>query len=359
MSHYNTLHSAANLLLNNAKNSAKTRLERGRIKAGICTITLEDLKKLWLTQNGSYLDKEWTISIERINIKRGYMKDNVCLICLIWNGIDHSIKFDSNQYGCGGWNRSKFLYALAHIKYKYDLITKEQLDQDIIEANVPPTISRTGLYKQIYTRKYTYKRRLRILFKSHINYMNIIKKYSAIILITSPSQNQMITYVNYSESHKKFKNLLNYINQKLKQKEKYSLLNSESSQFPLDDFKIEILISCKNDSVKYFENLYIQEYNTVQPNGLNKAISNRPNHTDKTRKKISESLIDKTKRFDHNNQELPKYIKYVKWIDREGYSITSHPKCKKKDFVSKKKSLDQLYDECVAFLEELNKPEDE
>ena len=73
-----------------------------------------------------------------------------------------------------------------------------------------------------------------------------------------------------------------------------------------------------------------------------------------TRKMISDTLISNVKRYDHNNNQLPKYVKHVKWNDRIGYQVVSHPLCKCKYFVSKKESLDDLYHRCIIFLDSLH-----
>jgi len=43
-------------------------------------------------------------------------------------------------------------------------------------------------------------------------------------------------------------------------------------------------------------------------------------------------------------------MKFINWKDRKGYAIVSHPSCKLLYFVSSKKSLDDLYNECLGKL---------
>jgi group I intron endonuclease len=69
-----------------------------------------------------------------------------------------------------------------------------------------------------------------------------------------------------------------------------------------------------------------------------------------TRDKISQTLIDNVVRYGHDGRLLPKYIKYVNWKDRVGYSIIGHPTINKKDFTSKKLTLDQHFDQAVTFM---------
>lgn len=80
----------------------------------------------------------------------------------------------------------------------------------------------------------------------------------------------------------------------------------------------------------------------------------KQNHSKETKQKISTTLINNVKRFDHNNIQLPKYVKYISWTDRKGYAIVSHPKCKIKYFVSNKIDLDQLLHNALYHLTNLN-----
>jgi hypothetical protein len=75
-------------------------------------------------------------------------------------------------------------------------------------------------------------------------------------------------------------------------------------------------------------------------------------HTQTTKDKISKTLIDKTIRLSHDGVILPKYVKYIHWDDRQGYAIVSHPKCKKKYFVSTKSSVsvDEQFKRCIDYL---------
>ena len=75
--------------------------------------------------------------------------------------------------------------------------------------------------------------------------------------------------------------------------------------------------------------------------------------TEETKQKIANTLIDKTIRYDHNHNQLPKYMKYINHKDRKGYQIISHPQCKQRSFISSGKTLDQLYDDCLKFLNTL------
>jgi hypothetical protein len=57
---------------------------------------------------GSYLDKNWTMSINRIDNNKNYSKDNIELVCLEFDTTDTtSIAIHKNE-GSGGWTKEKF-----------------------------------------------------------------------------------------------------------------------------------------------------------------------------------------------------------------------------------------------------------
>lgn len=60
-------------------------------------------------------DKNWRCSIERINVLKGYTKDNVCLICLEFNTTNNSI-LHKEDTGNAGWTKEKFKYFLDTLK---------------------------------------------------------------------------------------------------------------------------------------------------------------------------------------------------------------------------------------------------
>lgn len=159
------------------------------------------------------------------------------------------------------------------------------------------------------------------------------------------------------------------------------LLNEEIRLHDKSLFKITPILTCHKDNVAKYEKELIKEYNTLydkvtNPNGLNilsggncgnlpdtvrelmslkrRSQPSKGPPKESTRKMISDTLISNVKRYDHNNNQLPKYVKHVKWNDRIGYQIVSHPLCKCKYFVSKKDSLDSLYQKCIIFLDSLN-----
>ena len=59
-------------------------------------------------QFGTYLENNWTVSIERKDPLKGYTKDNVCLICWEFNIFDKSLLYKNNDENIG-WTKEKFL----------------------------------------------------------------------------------------------------------------------------------------------------------------------------------------------------------------------------------------------------------
>lgn len=99
------------------------------------TLTVEDLFKILNDQGGlcaytgipmtfgSYLDKWWTCSIERKDVKIGYTLENVCLICYEFNTVDNRIRgyrVGDDARGSAAWSIDK-IQALKQNLYLRNL----------------------------------------------------------------------------------------------------------------------------------------------------------------------------------------------------------------------------------------------
>lgn len=87
-------------------------------------INTKDLQILFDKQNGlceysgipmtfgSYLNKWWTASIERKDVTKGYIKDNICFICLEFNTPDQTNRIINKEEitGNSGWSINKIEY---------------------------------------------------------------------------------------------------------------------------------------------------------------------------------------------------------------------------------------------------------
>ena len=68
-------------------------------------------------QFGNSKEINWVISLERKNTLKGYIKSNICLICLEFQASDFSIIQSKNNKDSsnGGWSKEKFKYFMQHI----------------------------------------------------------------------------------------------------------------------------------------------------------------------------------------------------------------------------------------------------
>ncbi len=121
-------------LLDNAKQRTRNRIvgENSKRIDNKFDLTLDDLIKILIEQRGlcaysgikmnygSCLEEDWVISLERIDPLKGYTRNNVCLICLEFNGADHSPKSKFISNGSGAWSKEKFNIFLKSIETKYD-----------------------------------------------------------------------------------------------------------------------------------------------------------------------------------------------------------------------------------------------
>ena len=127
-------------LLGNSKSSTKTREKTNAEKRdNTHDIDFEFLVELYNNQKGlcaysglslkigNCLENEWTISLERIDPLKGYIKTNVCFICLEFNTCDKSVCYKNNNSGSSGWNKEKFEYFVekATEKYKIEISMKK------------------------------------------------------------------------------------------------------------------------------------------------------------------------------------------------------------------------------------------
>jgi len=144
------------------------------------------------------------------------------------------------------------------------------------------------------------------------------------------------------------------------------LLNSAIKKYEPDNFKIEVLKECDINELDYYESYYIENYNTLSPNGYNLTTGGSVSRqTEETSKLKSISMIGKNlgkiypkrirKREQDNN--LPKYIRYyIDCAGKEGYRISNHPNLKDKSFFGKYISLENKLQSALNYINE-NKTE--
>jgi hypothetical protein len=299
-------------------------------------------------QFGSHLKTDWAMSLERRDTKAGYTPENVCLICSEFNTSDQSFTI-GNEYGSAGWTPLKFEYFRAQIRHSKGLISEDEL-QVIADAQIkyksraeintekPPPIYGPRR-KQVFNAQFheclrETKREILTAAK---------KKYGVIYMITCPEGKRFIgkSDVLFQENFTICGDL---------KRAGYQAITNAIDEHGMENMKFEKLITCTKAKLEEYQEHFIQEYDTYMPNGYNV----KPKFDEEIRDMIAESLRGKTIRYGHDGRLLPSCVKYIAHADRKGYGIVGHTRCGKKDFVSKKKDMETLYNDCIAYLAKLN-----
>jgi hypothetical protein len=92
--------------------------KKGRVGFEECDIDIDSIVELFREQQGlcAYSGicltpyRDWKLSLERINVQKGYLKGNVCLIATEFNSSDSTvrIKDPARLRGAGGWTALKY-----------------------------------------------------------------------------------------------------------------------------------------------------------------------------------------------------------------------------------------------------------
>lgn len=186
-----------------------------------------------------------------------------------------------------------------------------------------------------------------------------------IYCITSPSNKKYIGQcVKFLSNNKKW----GYINRwkqhctdAINGKDYCRLLNNAIRKYGCTTFKIEVIKECNIDELDYYENLYINKFNTLTPNGYN-LISGKSNSRQsiETKELRRESMLGKNKGKIYNKRLrkrsvdniLPKYLRfYTDKSGKEGYRISNHPSLSDKSFVSKKLTLEEKLSLAFQYLD--------
>jgi len=138
------------------------------------------------------------------------------------------------------------------------------------------------------------------------------------------------------------------------------LLNNAIRKYKPENFIIEIIKECPIDDLNYFETFYIDNFNTLTPNGYNLTSGgNCCKHSKETNELKRISMIGKNKgkvypkknRKREQDNNLPKYLRYYKDCSgKEGYRISHHTILNNKSFLSKKISLDEKLQLALNYL---------
>lgn len=134
------------------------------------------------------------------------------------------------------------------------------------------------------------------------------------------------------------------------------------NKYGADKFIVEVLIECHISELNDYEIFYIEELNTLSPNGYNLTEGGRScRQSEETKMKKSESLKGKNKgrnmekrtRLRKEDNHLPKYIRHYRdSYGKEGYRISSHPYIKSKSFLTKSLTMEEKLQLACQYLED-------
>jgi hypothetical protein len=125
--------SALLMLLKLARSNSTNRQKRSTAENRDFTfdLTFNELVEIYQSQKGlcaysglplrfgNSKDINWKISLERLDTKKGYTKNNVCLIAYEFNVGDKRVLYNDDSTGSCGWSKEKFQYIFDHIKKFY------------------------------------------------------------------------------------------------------------------------------------------------------------------------------------------------------------------------------------------------
>jgi len=185
-----------------------------------------------------------------------------------------------------------------------------------------------------------------------------------IYCLTSPSNKKYVGQCVKLLSNSKKWGYLNRWKQHIRDttngKDNCRLLNNAIRKYNPENFTIELIIECEIEDLDYYENFYIEQLNTMTPNGYNlisgKTLSRQSNETKELRRKsmIGKNLgkvLDKRERRRPEDLNLPKYLRYYRdSTGKEGYRISHHPILKERSFLSKNISMEEKLQLAIKYL---------
>lgn len=223
-------------------------------------------------------------------------------------------------------------------------------------------------------------------------------KFGDIYLITAPNEKKYIGQCVKRYKNRRKHGYKNRFKQHIRDsinKNCCRLLGNCIKKYNILDFKLELLGEYLLDELDYWENYYIEKYNTFSPNGLNlitgKSKSRQSKETRELKRdtmlkimklkregkyvknkkeKINsndylnygEKKIKKDKKYYRKeyNKDLPRYISktFNKIKEHNGYKIYKHPKCKHKAFTGKQYTLEEKLKLAINYKNKLDGIED-
>ncbi len=194
--------------------------------------------------------------------------------------------------------------------------------------------------------------------------MKFINKMGDIYVLESPSGKKYVGQAYHTlQNGKKWGYLARWKAhiREAKNELNYSrLLDSAIRKYSPENFKVSLICTCETYSeLNEKESYYINEYNTLAPNGYNLTTGGSSyTYCEETTIKKRNSMIGKNlgkvyQRRERKRSEdvnLPKYIRSIK----DGYRISNHPSKIDVTFRSKKLSMEEKLQLTINKLNQLN-----
>jgi hypothetical protein len=98
-------------------------------------LTLDELKEIFIKQGGrcAYSRKimetrgHWKMSLERVNPRKGYTKDNCVLICNCWNITDNTVRNPDINAETQGMSYERIKIIADAAKARWNVVVDETL----------------------------------------------------------------------------------------------------------------------------------------------------------------------------------------------------------------------------------------
>jgi hypothetical protein len=138
-------------------------------------------------------------------------------------------------------------------------------------------------------------------------------------------------------------------------------LNAAIIKYGADSFIVKTLWECTVDELDEYEIKFIQQYNTIAPNGYNLREGGNGRMSEVSRLRMIEGNINKTeyKTFRTVNEKLPKYVLYHREMNKngtilEGYKVSDHPKGSNKSFLKRSWTIEERLQKAIQYKESLD-----
>ncbi len=173
------------------------------------------------------------------------------------------------------------------------------------------------------------------------------------------------------------------------------ILEHAIRKYGIESFTVEVLAETDDNELNTYEIKFIEQYNTIEPNGYNiRAGGSNGKHSDASKQRMRESKLgEKNHNFgkprtvetcakisdaksgikhhfygkqlcyehklalskSHKTDNLPMYLVHInerpKMYQGEGYAVINHPTLKTKYFTSKKLTLEEKLELATKYLE--------